>query len=40
MPFSLPLIGNKLNWYWAYLIITFVTSIALNRIFAHYKLIA
>lgn len=40
LPFSLPLIGNKLNWYWAYLIITFVTSIALNRIFAHYKLIA
>lgn len=40
LPFSLPLIGNELNWYWAYLIITFITSITLNRIFAHFKLIA
>ncbi len=40
LPFSLPLIGNKLNWYWAYLIITFITSISLNRILMHYKLIA
>ena len=40
LPFSLPLIGNELNWYWAYLIITFITSITLNRILAHFKLIA
>ncbi|EEZ92676.1 MAG: hypothetical protein BJBARM4_0726 [Candidatus Parvarchaeum acidiphilum ARMAN-4] len=40
LPFSLPLIGNQLNWYWAYLIITFVTSITLNRVFSHFKLIA
>ncbi len=40
LPFSIPIIGNKLNWYWAYLIITFVTSIALNRILSHFKLIA
>ena len=40
LPFSLPLIGNELNWYWAYLIITFITSITLNRILVHFKLIA
>ncbi|MCL4362011.1 MAG: EMC3/TMCO1 family protein [Candidatus Parvarchaeota archaeon] len=40
LPFSLPLIGNELNWYWAYLIITFITSITLNRILIHFKLIA
>ncbi|MEM0142752.1 MAG: EMC3/TMCO1 family protein [Candidatus Parvarchaeum sp.] len=40
LPFSIPLIGNQLNWYWAYLIITFITSITLNRILIHFKLIA
>ncbi len=40
LPFSLPLIGSQLNWYWAYLIITFITSITLNRVLAHFKLIA
>ncbi|MCL4406955.1 MAG: EMC3/TMCO1 family protein [Candidatus Parvarchaeota archaeon] len=40
MPFSIPLIGNKLNWFWTYFIVTFISSIALNRVFAHYKLIA
>ncbi|MCL4396897.1 EMC3/TMCO1 family protein [Candidatus Parvarchaeota archaeon] len=40
LPFSLPLIGDELNWYWAYLIITFATSITLNRILIHFKLIA
>ncbi|MGC8533608.1 MAG: EMC3/TMCO1 family protein [Candidatus Parvarchaeum sp.] len=40
LPFSLPLIGNELNWYWTYLIITFITSITLNRILIHFKLIA
>lgn len=40
MPFSIPIIGNKLNWFWTYFIITFISSIALNRVFAHYKLIA
>ncbi len=40
LPFSIPLIGNKLNWYWAYLIVTFVTSITLNKVLAHFKLIA
>ena len=40
LPFRLPLMGNELNWYWTYLLITFITSIALNRIFAHFKLIA
>ncbi len=40
LPFSLPLIGNKLNWYWAYLLITFITSIGLNKVLIHYKKIA
>ena len=40
LPFSIPLIGNRLNWYWAYLIITFVTSITLNRVLARFKMIA
>ncbi len=40
LPFSLPLIGDQLNWYWAYLIITFVTSITLNRVLSHFKMIA
>ncbi len=40
MPFSIPFIGNKLNWFWTYFIVTFLSSIALNRVFAHYKLIS
>ncbi len=40
LPFSIPLIGNELTWFWTYLIITLITSITLNRIFIHYKLVA
>jgi hypothetical protein len=40
LPFSIPLIGSKLNWYWAYFIISFMTSIVINRILVRLKLIA
>jgi len=40
LPFSLPFIGNSINWFWAYIIFSFLSSIILNRILAHYKLIA
>ncbi len=40
LPFSVPLIGDQLNWFWTYLIITLISGITLNRIFIHYKLVA
>ncbi len=40
LPFSIPLIGNELTWFWTYLIITLITGITLNRILIHYKLVA
>ncbi len=39
LPFSIPFIGNAINWFWAYVFFSFVTSITLNRIFKHYKMI-
>lgn len=40
LPFNIPLVGNQLNWFWTYLILSFVVSITLNRVFIHYKLIS
>ncbi len=40
LPFSLPFIGNIINWFWAYVFFSFLASITLNRIFKHYKMIA
>ncbi|MCL4400682.1 MAG: EMC3/TMCO1 family protein [Candidatus Parvarchaeota archaeon] len=40
LPFSIPLIGNQLNWFWTYLIFSLITSLTLNRILIRYKLIA
>lgn len=40
LPFSIPLIGNQLNWFWVYLIISFITSMSINRVFMRLKWIA
>ena len=40
LPFSIPLIGNQINWFWAYLIFSLISSLTLNRVLLHYKLIA
>lgn len=40
LPFSIPLVGNELNWFWTYLIFSLITSLTLNRLFIHFKLIA
>jgi uncharacterized membrane protein (DUF106 family) len=40
LPFSIPLIGNQLNWFWVYLIISFLSSITLNRVLIHYGKVA
>ncbi|MCW1301997.1 MAG: EMC3/TMCO1 family protein [Candidatus Parvarchaeota archaeon] len=39
LPFSIPFIGNQLNWFWIYFILTLVSSIVLRQILVHYKLI-
>ncbi|MCL4399601.1 EMC3/TMCO1 family protein [Candidatus Parvarchaeota archaeon] len=40
LPFSIPFIGNQLTWFWAYFIISLVSGLVVNRILAHFKLIA
>lgn len=40
LPFSIPLIGNQLSWFWTYLICSLVSSLTLNRILIRRKLIA
>ncbi|MCL5009387.1 MAG: EMC3/TMCO1 family protein [Candidatus Parvarchaeota archaeon] len=40
LPFSIPFIGNTINWFWAYVFFSFVSSIALNRVFKHYKMVS
>ncbi len=40
LPFSIPIIGNKLTWFWTYILLSFVCSITLNRLLVHYKLVA
>jgi hypothetical protein len=39
LPFSIPLIGNQLNWFWTYFILSLVSSLVLRQILVHYKLI-
>ena len=40
LPFSIPFIGSQLTWFWAYFIISLLSGLILNRILAHFKLIA
>lgn len=40
LPFSLPFIGSQINWFWAYLFFSLISSLTLNRVLIHYKLIA
>jgi flagellar biosynthesis protein FliQ len=40
LPFSIPFIGSQITWFWAYLFFSLVSSLTLNRILIHYKLIA
>ena len=39
LPFSIPFIGNQLNWFWTYFILSLVSSLVLRQILVHYKLI-
>ncbi len=40
MPFNIPIIGNQLNWFWTYLLVSLITGLIVNRILLHFKLIA
>ena len=40
LPFSLPFIGKDMTWFWAYFIVSLITSLVFGRILRHYKLIA
>ncbi len=39
LPFSIPFLGNQLNWFWTYFILSLVTSVVLRQILVRYKLI-
>ena len=40
LPFSLPIIGKDMTWFWAYLLASLITSLSFGKILRHYKLIA
>lgn len=40
LPFSIPILGNQLNWFWTYILISLVSGLIMNRILIHFKLIA